>query len=113
MDSNVVVTNSIVWGNFPDQILVDSGNDPIIVYSNVQGAWPGLGNIAADPLFVLPGFWLEPDGIWVDGDYHLLPESPSIDAGDPASPIGNEPQPNGGRINQGVYGGTEPASKSP
>ena len=38
--------------------------------------------------------------------------SPCIDAGDPMSPIGHEPFPNGGRINMGAYGGTAEASKS-
>jgi len=38
--------------------------------------------------------------------------SPCIDAGDPNSPVGDEPEPNGGRINMGAYGGTEEASKS-
>jgi len=36
-----------------------------------------------------------------------------IDAGDPASAIGLEPEPNGGIINIGAYGGTTQASKSP
>ena len=35
-----------------------------------------------------------------------------IDAGDPNSPIGDEPFPNGGIINMGAYGGTGEASKS-
>ena len=64
-----------------------------------------------------------------NGDYHLksqagrwdpnsqswVPDdvtSPCIDAGDPNSPIGYEPFPNGGRINMGAYGGTSEASKS-
>jgi hypothetical protein len=38
--------------------------------------------------------------------------SPCIDAGDPASACGNEPIPNGGRINMGAYGNTAQASKS-
>ena len=38
--------------------------------------------------------------------------SPCIDAGDPNSPIGLEPFPNGGMVNSGVYGGTVEASKS-
>jgi hypothetical protein len=38
--------------------------------------------------------------------------SPCIDAGDPNSPVGEEPFPNGGRINMGAYGGTAEASKS-
>ncbi len=38
--------------------------------------------------------------------------SPCIDAGDPMSPIGHEPFPNGGIVNMGAYGGTAEASKS-
>ena len=89
-----------------------------------------------DQLFARVGYW-DPNGtpgdpsddLWIDGDYHLKsqagrwdPESetwvqddvtsPCIDAGDPNSPIGYEPFPNGGRINMGAYGGTAEASKS-
>jgi hypothetical protein len=63
------------------------------------------------------------------GDYHLLSErgrywprydlwvhdqmaSPGVDGGDPAIPPGDEPMPNGGRINMGAYGGTPYASMS-
>jgi hypothetical protein len=38
--------------------------------------------------------------------------SPCIDVGDPMSPIGLEPFPNGGVVNMGAYGGTAEASKS-
>ena len=50
-----------------------------------------------------PGGW-----DWVQDEV----TSPCIDAGDPASPVSEEPLPNGGRINMGVYGGTAEASKS-
>ena len=73
-----------------------------------------------DPLFA------DPD----NGDFHLKSQdgrydpatqtwildevtSLCIDAGDPNSPLGDEPEPNGGRINMGAYGGTCDASKSP
>ena len=39
--------------------------------------------------------------------------SPTVDAGDPALAVGDEPAPNGGRVNQGAYGGTADAATSP
>ena len=38
--------------------------------------------------------------------------SPLVDAGDPTAEIGAETEPNGGRINIGLYGGTAEASRS-
>ncbi|MHC4159165.1 MAG: S8 family serine peptidase [Planctomycetota bacterium] len=58
-----------------------------ITYSNVQGGYSGQGNIDDDPCFVDPGYWdangtpQADDDFWVDGDYHLLRTSPSVDAG--------------------------------
>ena len=65
-----VVVNSILRGNQPAQI-VDDHDQLTVSYSNVEGGWPGTGNIDADPLFV------DPD----DGDYHLQAGSPANDAG--------------------------------
>jgi hypothetical protein len=76
--------------------------DCAVAYSDVQGGWAGTGNIDADPMFV--------DA--VGGDYHLLGDSPAIDAGDPTSDCGNEPWPNGFRVNMGVYGNTAEAAAS-
>jgi parallel beta-helix repeat protein/predicted outer membrane repeat protein len=93
-------------------------------------------NIDVDPLFVNPGYWDTNstmdnmnDDFWIEGDYRLKSQagrydpnsrswvmddvtSPCIDAGDPNSPVGDEPEPNGSRINMGAYGGTDQASKS-
>jgi len=117
------------------------GSEPSSAYSDMAGGGSGPGNMDVDPLFVRPGWWtdpndlnvaVEPDAageIWVAGDYHLKsqagrwdPEahawvqddatSPCVDAGDPASPVGDEPAPNGSRVNLGAYGGTPHASKS-
>jgi predicted outer membrane repeat protein len=96
----------------------------------------GDGNINVDPCFADAGYW-DPNGtpddpnddFFVEGDYHLKSQagrwdaasgswvqddvtSPCIDAGDPNSPIGYEPFPNGGVVNMGAYGGTAQASKS-
>jgi len=43
-------------------------------------------------------------------DVHLLPGSPAIDAGDPTARFDREPQPNGGRVDQGRYGDTAGAT---
>ncbi|MFI5378942.1 MAG: right-handed parallel beta-helix repeat-containing protein, partial [Tepidisphaerales bacterium] len=60
-------------------------------------------SISADPKFVNVA----------GANFHLLPASPAIDAGDPALPYLNEPAPNGGRINLGNFGNTTLADPSP
>jgi hypothetical protein len=128
------VSNCILWNNRA------SGGRQVdgwsVQFCNVQGGCPGEGNIDVDPCFVDIGHWDDngtPEGTWddfyVSGDYHLKSQagrwdpnsgtwviddvtSPCIDAGDPMSPIGHEPFPNGGIINMGAYGGTAEASKS-
>jgi hypothetical protein len=90
-----------------------------VTYSNVLAGWPGEGNIDVDPCFPVPeygdyhlksqaGRWYSKTKSWVKDDV----TSPCIDAGDPNTPIGLEPFPNGGRVNMGAYGGTAEASKS-
>ena len=50
-------------------------------------------------------------GRWTAAGYAQDKEhSPAIDAGDPAAPFGDEPRPNGRRLNLGRYGGTAEAS---
>jgi predicted outer membrane repeat protein len=118
--SSLTVINCILWENAPNQIVTKIGN-AIISYSNIQNGWLyGEGNLAVDPNFA------DID----NGDYHLQSQaerwdpssrswvqdkdtSPCIDTGDPDTPVGDEPLPNGGRINMGAYGGTAQASKSP
>ena len=56
--------------------------------------------ISQDPLFA------NPEG----GDFHLLPESPCIDAGKPSSECSLEPAPNGCQVNMGAYGNTDEAT---
>jgi hypothetical protein len=48
-----------------------------LTYSCSSDSLPGIGNIAADPLFVDP----------TQQDFHLQADSPCIDSGDPASPL--------------------------
>jgi len=137
IDASASVSNSDIQGGQSDvyfTIREDHGCDECTLI------WE-QGNIDADPCFVNPGYWAdindvnivaEPndlDAVWIEGDYHLKSQagrwdpnseewifddvtSPCIDAGDPNSPIGYEPYPNGGIINMGAYGGTLEASMS-
>ena len=119
---------------------IEGGRQGMYEYSDTSVYW-GEGNIDVNPLFVRLGYWADandvsvvlspsdPNAVWVNGDYHLKSQSgrwdpvsgswaidditsPCIDAGDPNSPVGDEPEPNGGRINIGAYGGTPQASMS-
>jgi parallel beta-helix repeat protein len=104
--SRPILTNCIFWADVPREIY---GGTPNVTYSDVQGGWPGYGNIDADPCFVEPGYW-DANGVWVDGDYHLLTGSPCIDSGYPnyiAEPnetdLDGKPRVNSGRIDMGAY----------
>jgi len=55
-----------MWGN---EIECDENSNPTFSYCNIQGGWPGEGNIDIDPLFRDPDI----------GDYHLM----AIECGDP------------------------------
>jgi hypothetical protein len=116
IDSWGTITNCILWKNPNTEI----EGTAIVSYCDVMGGWPDEGNIDTDPLFADAN----------EGDFHLRSQigrwdprtkswvqdsatSRCIDAGDPNDPVGYEPNPNGDRINQGAYGGTAEASKSP
>jgi hypothetical protein len=115
----VPIQNNIVWQNeicVAEDVL---NGEYAIRYNDIQGGWSGTGNLDVDPLFADAG----------NNDYHLKSQagrwdlaetawvvdevtSPCIDAGNPATNYSKEPQPNGGRVNMGAYGGTDQASKS-
>jgi hypothetical protein len=69
-NTHLVAINSIVWGNTASsgpQIWRGGTGSTNIHYSDVQGSWPGTGNMDADPL--------------LDSLFHLPPASPVIGAG--------------------------------
>lgn len=77
--SSVTMANCILW-NGGSEIWNNDASTITITYSDVQGGWPGEGNIDADPLFIETGYW-DAGNIWIDGDYRLRAASPCIDAG--------------------------------
>jgi hypothetical protein len=78
------ISNSIIRGNTGGQIAMPDW----VVYSDVEGGYPGLGNVDLDPQFWDPA----------SKDYRLMPTSPCIDAGDPFST-----DPDGSRTDMGAF----------
>ncbi len=140
INSDAVLTNSIVWGNVPQALVLEGDGERLVSFTDIAGVL-GPGNIDMDPLLVRPGYWgnaadlsevLEPghpEAVWIDGDYHLLSTagrrepitqsweqddiaSPCIDAGNPVDPVGDEPIPHGDAVNMGAYGSTAQSSRS-
>jgi predicted outer membrane repeat protein len=72
-----MVANCIFWGDSAGaqgaEIYTGEGSSIDVVYSDVAGGWPGVGNIDAHPEFVEEGW----------GNYNLLWGSPCIDTGHP------------------------------
>lgn len=117
--SDIVVRNSIVWHNDGTAVLLQPSSNSSVLYSNIEGGYPGYENIDKDPLFAsaagddyhlrsVLGRYDPYRGQRVIDDDHSL----CIDRGDPQDPVGSEPFPNCNRINMGAYGGTPQASKS-
>jgi parallel beta-helix repeat protein/predicted outer membrane repeat protein len=127
-----IIVNSVATMRYNN---IRAGKENIPIENDCTLVWES-GNIDAEPYFADPGYW-DPNGtlddtkddFWIEGDYHLKSQagrwdpaseswvqddvtSPCIDAGDPNMSVGDEPEPNGGRINIGAYGGTPEASKS-
>jgi hypothetical protein len=124
-NSNPDISNCIFWNNTDGDLFQCQAR-----YSCIEGGGGDQGNISGDPLFVDAA----------NGDYHLKSEgwrwntnseswtwdnvtSRCIDAGDPDSPLADEPMsvprdPNNiygvnQHINMGAFGGTAQASMPP
>jgi parallel beta-helix repeat protein len=134
------VVNCIIWDCATPISLADSSNTEIddpgshvtVLYSDIQSGRDGVsisgthstvtwgqGNLDVDPLFADAtrldvhlrsefGRWDPNSMAWVSDET----TSPCLDAGDPNTPVADEPLPNGGRVNMGAYGGTTEASLS-
>lgn len=85
--STASATDSVLWGNVPNSAVAVVGTTTI-TWSDVEGGFPGTGNVNADPLFQSAA----------NNDFHLLAGSPCIDAGNPA-----RFDPNGSRVDMGAF----------
>lgn len=74
------LVNGIVWGNHPAQEQVYNDNvTPGITYSDIEGGFPGTGNLNVDPGLDAFGDYGGPTRVFA-----LLPGSPVIDRGSPS-----------------------------
>ncbi len=98
--STAYLTNLIVWGHTDSFLFTDviTYTDRFTVeasYSDIEGSWPGMGNIDSDPLFV------------GSGDYHLQEASPAVDTGTndgaPAVDLDGVPRPVNAITDMGAY----------
>lgn len=94
--SVAIILNCIVYGNNGNGQIHALGIDPTVTYSDIEGGWPGTGNINEDPMFA------------EEVDYHLTLDSPCVDAGDTSKVDDCFPPGMGGeRSDMGTYGGPE------
>ena len=75
-NSEIIAVNNIIWGNEQNSggAVTEAGGIANVTYCDVEGGFPGAGNINIDPGFS-------------DEDYHLAMDSPCIDTGDPGSAL--------------------------
>jgi len=112
-----VISNSILWANG-----VDTTGGVSAAWCSISNGWftDGGNNTNIPPLFAAwPWCHLSSRAGHYTGGYFSggswergTAQSPLIDAADPTTPFGQEPQPNGGRANLGAYGNTPVASKT-
>jgi parallel beta-helix repeat protein len=71
-DASFGITNTIFWKNEAPISPQIHGVNPIVTYCDVEGGWPGAGNIDEDPLFFNPS----------TGDFRISKDSPCRNIGD-------------------------------
>ena len=113
--SSPTLTNCILWNNGLKPIY-NYSSSPTITYCDIQGGYPGIGNIDVDPCFVR-SFWIGPDG---DGDFgtadnvqcipKLNSSSPCLNAGlnsanSTSSDLAGNPRVQNDIIDMGAYEG--------
>jgi len=95
--STGAIVNCILWNDGNGEIAVDNGGIATADYSDIQGGWPGQGNLDADPALRNPAA----------GDFRLRAVSPCIDAGTaanaPLTDLAGVVRPQGSEFDMGAY----------
>jgi len=90
LSGSIILTNCIVWDNIGDNF--SGTGTKLIRYSDIEGGYPGTGNIDADPDF--------------DVNYKLMGTSPCIDTGifiGVTHDCIGETRPYGDKVDMGAY----------
>lgn len=88
---DATMDSCIHWGNTPPAL---PATNPPVSYSDVEGSFPGPGNLNSNPLLSNPA----------GGDFTLLTGSPCINTGNPGNPL----DPDGSRADMGAFPSGDP-----
>lgn len=92
-----VLTNSVLWGDSPNEMGTQNSASPVVTYCDVQGGYSGTGNKNTDPKYTSAS----------SGNLILLSTSPCIDAGTlagaPSEDLAGVGRPQGSGIDLGAY----------
>ncbi len=95
-ESFALIRNCIFWDNVPIEIH-SPNSSTVVLFSNIQNGYPGIGNINKDPIFIGEG----------NHPFKLSSLSPCIDTGTdqnaPQTDMRGSSRPRGGAIDMGAY----------
>ncbi|MEJ2628672.1 MAG: T9SS type A sorting domain-containing protein, partial [bacterium] len=104
--TSATIRNNIIWGNIQSQgaqIAQMSGGIADCTYSDVEGSWPGEGNIDQNPAFAHTNYYLRDNSPCIDAG---VPDSVYNDPEDPLNPGFAKFPSEGSTVNDmGAYGG--------
>lgn len=105
-NSSPYIANCIIWEGAANGIFNFSNSTPGITYSTVEGGYTGTGNLSTNPLFLNPASVFQAPT--TQGDYHVRPCSPTVNAGTNSSIFGSKDLDGNTRvvfttIDQGAY----------
>jgi len=100
--NSLLTSNGVALSSAASGVLTSAYNDLFGNQADYAGLQAGTGDLALAVTFA----------DLANHSLRLVVAQPSTDRGDPADAVGDEPAPNGGRVNLGAFGGTADAEAS-